>query len=82
MAVFPVINLDNINGDGRAKILEQIEDACQNWGFFEVIHFFYDNLNVRSFKGSRDVLSSPGGRDLDFLYYLFFVLVIFVMGWA
>lgn len=37
MAVFPIINLENINDDGRAKILEQIEDACQNWGFFEVI---------------------------------------------
>ncbi|KAA0061654.1 1-aminocyclopropane-1-carboxylate oxidase 1 [Cucumis melo var. makuwa] len=38
MAVFPIINLENINGDGRAKILEQIEDACQNWGFFELVN--------------------------------------------
>ncbi|KAL0550960.1 hypothetical protein IC582_010028 [Cucumis melo] len=38
MAVFPIINLENINDDGRAKILEQIEDACQNWGFFELVN--------------------------------------------
>ncbi|XP_022988653.1 1-aminocyclopropane-1-carboxylate oxidase 1 [Cucurbita maxima] len=49
MAIFPVINLENINGDGRAKILEQIEDACQNWGFFELVnhgipHEFLDSV--------------------------------------
>ncbi|CAK9309575.1 unnamed protein product [Citrullus colocynthis] len=55
MAVFPIINLENINGDGRAKILEQIEDACQNWGFFELVnhgipHEFLDTVE----KMTRD----------------------------
>nr|AEM42994.1 ACC oxidase [Siraitia grosvenorii] len=49
MANFPVINLENINGDGRAKIMEQLEDACQNWGFFELVnhgipHEFLDTV--------------------------------------
>nr|AIS71925.1 1-aminocyclopropane-1-carboxylate oxidase 1 [Citrullus lanatus] len=55
MAVFPIINLENINGDGRVKILEQIEDACQNWGFFELVnhgipHEFLDTVE----KMTRD----------------------------
>lgn len=55
MAVFPIINLENINGDGRAKILEQIEDACKNWGFFELVnhgipHEFLDTVE----KMTRD----------------------------
>ncbi|KAG4953816.1 hypothetical protein JHK87_039410 [Glycine soja] len=35
MENFPVINLENINGEERKTILDQIQDACQNWGFFE-----------------------------------------------
>ena len=31
-----MINLENLNGEERKTILEQIEDACENWGFFEV----------------------------------------------
>lgn len=38
MENFPVINLDNLNGEERKATLDQIEDACQNWGFFEVSH--------------------------------------------
>lgn len=36
MEKFPVINLANINGEEKKATLEQIEDACQSWGFFEV----------------------------------------------
>jgi len=36
MENFPVINLANINGEEKKTTLDQIEDACQNWGFFEV----------------------------------------------
>ncbi|KAG4962744.1 hypothetical protein JHK85_040190 [Glycine max] len=36
MENFPVINLENINGEERKTILDQIQDACQNWGFFEM----------------------------------------------
>ncbi|KAK7320144.1 hypothetical protein RJT34_04878 [Clitoria ternatea] len=37
MEHFPVISLENLNGVERKTILEQIEDACQNWGFFELV---------------------------------------------
>ncbi|KAK7370079.1 hypothetical protein VNO80_12133 [Phaseolus coccineus] len=38
MENFPVINLENINGEKRKAILEKIEDACENWGFFELVN--------------------------------------------
>ena len=36
MATFPVINVEKLNGEERAAIMEKIKDACENWGFFEV----------------------------------------------
>jgi len=38
MANFPVINLENLNGEGRKATMEQIRDACENWGFFELVN--------------------------------------------
>nr|BAC66950.1 ACC oxidase [Striga hermonthica] len=38
MATFPVINMAKLNGEGRPATMAQIEDACQNWGFFEVVN--------------------------------------------
>ncbi|KAG8385780.1 hypothetical protein BUALT_Bualt03G0080900 [Buddleja alternifolia] len=38
MATFPVINLENLNGEKRAATMEIINDACENWGFFEVLN--------------------------------------------
>ncbi|RDX84857.1 1-aminocyclopropane-1-carboxylate oxidase [Mucuna pruriens] len=38
MENFPVINLENLNGEERKAILEKIEDACENWGFFELVN--------------------------------------------
>ncbi|KAK7385829.1 hypothetical protein VNO78_31728 [Psophocarpus tetragonolobus] len=38
MENFPVINLENLNGEERKATLDQIEDACQNWGFFELVN--------------------------------------------
>lgn len=39
---FPVINMNNLNGEDRPAAMKQINDACENWGFFEVnnISFF------------------------------------------
>jgi len=34
---FPIINLENLNGDERKATMEKIKDACENWGFFEVL---------------------------------------------
>ncbi|CAM8939678.1 unnamed protein product [Rhodiola kirilowii] len=38
MANFPVIDLEKLNGPERASIMAQIEDACANWGFFELVN--------------------------------------------
>ncbi|XP_015080802.1 1-aminocyclopropane-1-carboxylate oxidase 4 [Solanum pennellii] len=38
MENFPIINLGNLNGDERAKTMEMIKDACENWGFFELVN--------------------------------------------
>ncbi|KAL4355105.1 hypothetical protein GQ457_06G027270 [Hibiscus cannabinus] len=49
MASFPVINLEKLNGDEKSAILEKINDACENWGFFQVLnhgipHDFLDTV--------------------------------------
>ncbi|KAA8515563.1 hypothetical protein F0562_018826 [Nyssa sinensis] len=38
MENFPVINLEKLNGEERAAIMEMIKDACENWGFFELVN--------------------------------------------
>ncbi|KAK6149718.1 hypothetical protein DH2020_017243 [Rehmannia glutinosa] len=35
---FPVINLEKLNGEERAATMEMIKDACENWGFFELVN--------------------------------------------
>ncbi|VFQ89615.1 unnamed protein product [Cuscuta campestris] len=37
MACFPIINLEKLNTEERAATMAQIKDACENWGFFEVV---------------------------------------------
>ncbi|KAF3443399.1 hypothetical protein FNV43_RR13081 [Rhamnella rubrinervis] len=38
MEKFPVISLEKINGNERKATMEQIKDACENWGFFELVN--------------------------------------------
>lgn len=38
METFPVVNMEMLNTEKRAATLEKIKDACENWGFFEVIN--------------------------------------------
>lgn len=38
METFPVVNMKMLNTEKRAAALEKIKDACENWGFFEVIN--------------------------------------------
>ncbi|KAH0651879.1 hypothetical protein KY284_031791 [Solanum tuberosum] len=38
MENFPIINLEKLNGDERANTMEMIKDACENWGFFELVN--------------------------------------------
>ncbi|XP_062152510.1 1-aminocyclopropane-1-carboxylate oxidase 3 [Alnus glutinosa] len=49
MANFPVINMEKLNGEERAATMASINDACENWGFFELInhsipHEFMDKV--------------------------------------
>lgn len=38
MENFPVIDLSKLNGDERSATMEMINDACENWGFFELVN--------------------------------------------
>ncbi|KAL6502290.1 Aconitate hydratase mitochondrial [Orobanche hederae] len=38
MATFRVINMENLDGQERAATMEIIDDACKNWGFFELVN--------------------------------------------
>ncbi|XP_042489637.1 1-aminocyclopropane-1-carboxylate oxidase-like [Macadamia integrifolia] len=38
MASFPVINMEKLNGEERVATMESIRDACENWGFFELVN--------------------------------------------
>ncbi|KAF7815131.1 1-aminocyclopropane-1-carboxylate oxidase [Senna tora] len=37
MENFPVISLNKLNGEERKPTMEKIKDACENWGFFELV---------------------------------------------
>ena len=36
MGSFPVINMEEFNGEERGSAMGVLRDACENWGFFEV----------------------------------------------
>ncbi|XP_051135661.1 1-aminocyclopropane-1-carboxylate oxidase 3-like [Andrographis paniculata] len=38
MTSFPVIDMEKLNGEERGATMEQIKDACENWGFFEILN--------------------------------------------
>ncbi|KAF8410783.1 hypothetical protein HHK36_003320 [Tetracentron sinense] len=38
METFPVINMEKLNGEEREATMEIIRDACENWGFFELMN--------------------------------------------
>ncbi|KAI4295969.1 hypothetical protein L6164_035962 [Bauhinia variegata] len=38
MATFPVVNMEKLNTEERAATMEMIKDACENWGFFELVN--------------------------------------------
>ncbi|XP_022892270.1 1-aminocyclopropane-1-carboxylate oxidase [Olea europaea var. sylvestris] len=38
MATFPVINMEKLDGEERAATMEMIKDACESWGFFELVN--------------------------------------------
>lgn len=38
MATFPVVDLGLLQTGKRAETLDKIKDACENWGFFELVN--------------------------------------------
>ncbi|KAL6579873.1 Aconitate hydratase mitochondrial [Orobanche minor] len=38
MARFPIIDMEKLNGEERSATMEMIKDACENWGFFEMMN--------------------------------------------
>ncbi|KAK7359836.1 hypothetical protein VNO77_01801 [Canavalia gladiata] len=38
MANFPVIDLGKLNTEEKGATMEMIKDACENWGFFELVN--------------------------------------------
>lgn len=38
MTTFPVIDMGKLNGEERAATMEMINDACEKWGFFELVN--------------------------------------------
>jgi len=37
MANFPVVDMEKLNTEERGAAMETIKDACENWGFLEVL---------------------------------------------
>lgn len=40
MEVFPVIDMKKLQGEERGAAMDHINDACENWGFFQVSIFY------------------------------------------
>ncbi|KAA8524751.1 hypothetical protein F0562_011174 [Nyssa sinensis] len=38
MENFPLIDLEKLNGEERRATMDMINDACENWGFFELVN--------------------------------------------
>ncbi|KAL7213632.1 hypothetical protein ACSBR2_016211 [Camellia fascicularis] len=59
MEAFPVIYMEKLNGEERATTMEMIKDACENWGFFELLDLLCENLGIekgylkKAFYGSK-----------------------------
>jgi len=37
MASFPIINMVQLDGAEKAVAMDVLRDACEKWGFFEVL---------------------------------------------
>lgn len=51
MGSFPVINMAKLKGEERGVTMEMLDDACKNWGFFELLnhgisHEFMDKVEM------------------------------------
>ncbi|ESQ29183.1 hypothetical protein EUTSA_v10023595mg [Eutrema salsugineum] len=75
---FPVVDLSKLNGEERDQTMALINDACENWGFFEIVndglpHDLMDNVEKMTkehYKKSmeqkfNDMLKSKGLDNLE-----------------
>ncbi|XP_059282037.1 1-aminocyclopropane-1-carboxylate oxidase-like [Lycium ferocissimum] len=78
METFPVVDMEMLNTEKRAAIMEKIKDACENWGFFEVVNHgishelmdivekltkeYYNNCMEKGFK---QMVASKGLEDVE-----------------
>lgn len=44
MENFPIVDMGKLNTEDRKSTMELIKDACENWGFFEVLLHFRHSL--------------------------------------
>jgi len=44
MENFPVVDMGKLNTEERKATMEMIKDACENWGFFEVLVVYIKNF--------------------------------------
>nr|ALD65874.1 1-aminocyclopropane-1-carboxylate oxidase 2 [Sisymbrium officinale] len=75
---FPVVDLSKLNGEERDQTMALINDACENWGFFEIVNHglpydLLDNVEKMTkehYKKSmeqkfNDMLKSKGLENLE-----------------
>lgn len=75
MEAFPIVNMEKLNGEERAAAMEVIKDACENWGFFEVVnhgisHEFLDTVEKLTKEHYKKCMEprfkeKMANRDLD-----------------
>ncbi|KVI09401.1 hypothetical protein Ccrd_012220 [Cynara cardunculus var. scolymus] len=57
METFPVVNMEKLNGEERSATMKLINDACENWGFFEMTKGHYKKCMEERFK---EMVASKG----------------------
>ncbi|CAN8245215.1 unnamed protein product [Cochlearia groenlandica] len=75
---FPIVDLSKLNGEERDQTMSLINDACENWGFFEIVnhglpHDLMDKVEKMTkehYKNSmqqkfNDMLKSKGIEKLE-----------------
>lgn len=56
----PVIDLSGVKGDGRERTMQQIAEACKEWGFFQVVNHGVPLELMRQARGvAREFFSLP-----------------------
>lgn len=66
-AELPIIDLAQLFGHGRLEVLRAIADACQNWGFFQVINHGVSTVAMaRLWAAVRQFFSLPAEARMQY----------------